>query len=366
MKWQDRAVQLREDHSWTETYRQIRKEYPEIELTDGQIRDAVRWRTRNKSKPKEPVDIHETLKKMLQKEQQLKQLTEATRCTERMVLAAIEDLKEQGIQIIETGGKYKICKDIIPQENHFDVDWRGDKIIRFGLIGDTQFNSKYCQITHLHDYYDICEKEGIKTVYHTGDIDEGEEMRMGHKYECYNQGADDHVEEIAKNYPKRDGIVTEFITGNHDHSFIKRAGLDIGRSIAAKRPDMKYLGMSAAVINLTPNCTLELRHPTDGTAYAISYKTQKMIDAMQGGDKPNILAIGHYHKAEYLFYRNVHTYQTGCFQAQTNWMKGKQIAAMVGGWIVEIHIDDDGTITRCKGEFIPYYRMIKDDWKNWR
>ena len=48
------------------------------------------------------------------------------------------------------------------------------------------------------------------------------------------------------------------------------------------------------------------------------------------------------------------------------WMKGKQIAAMVGGWIVEIHVDDDGTITRCKGEFIPYYRMIKDDWKNWR
>ena len=366
MKWQDRAVQLREDHSWTETYRQIRKEYPEIELTDGQIRDAVRYRTRNKKKPQEPISIHETLKKLLQKEQQLKQLTEATRCTERMVLAAIEDLKEQGIQIIETGGKYKICKDIIPQENHFDVDWRGDKIIRFGLMGDTQFNSKYCQITHLHDYYDICEKEGIKTVYHTGDIDEGEEMRMGHKYECYNQGADDHVEEIVKNYPKRDGIVTEFITGNHDHSFIKRAGLDIGRSIAAKRPDMKYLGMSAAVINLTPNCTLELRHPTDGTAYAISYKTQKMIDAMQGGDKPNILAIGHYHKAEYLFYRNVHTYQTGCFQAQTNWMKGKQIAAMVGGWIVEIHVDDDGTITRCKGEFIPYYRMIKDDWKNWR
>ena len=48
MKWQDRAVQLRETHSWTETYKAIRKEYPNLELTDGQIRDAVRWRTRNK------------------------------------------------------------------------------------------------------------------------------------------------------------------------------------------------------------------------------------------------------------------------------------------------------------------------------
>ena len=53
---------------------------------------------------------------------------------------------------------------------------------------------------------------------------------MGHK-ECYNQ-VQTTMEEIAKNYPKRDGIVTEFITGNHDHSFIK-GRLDIGRSIAA-------------------------------------------------------------------------------------------------------------------------------------
>ena len=80
---------------------------------------------------------------------------------------------------------------------------------------------------------------------------------------------------------------------------------------------MKYLGMSVATINLTPNCILELRHPIDGTAYANSYKPQKMIDAMQGGEKPNILAIGHYHKMEYMLYRNIHAFQTGCFQAQS-------------------------------------------------
>ena len=32
----------------------------------------------------------------------------------------------------------------------------------------------------------------------------------------------------------------------------------------------------------------------------------KMIEAMESDSKPNILAVGHYHKAEYLFYRNVH------------------------------------------------------------
>lgn len=129
---------------------------------------------------------------------------------------------------------------------------------------------------------------------------------------------------------------------------------------------MIYLGQSSAMIELTPNCKLELRHPLDGTAYAISYKMQKMIEAMAGGEKPHILACGHYHKIEYLFYRNIHTFQTGAFQAQTPWMRGKQISAHMGGWIVEVHVLEDGTISRIKQEMIPFYKAIKEDYLNWR
>jgi predicted phosphodiesterase len=244
--------------------------------------------------------------------------------------------------------------------------WTGDKIIRFGLMGDTQINSKYTQLTHLHKFYDICQQEGIDTVYHTGDIDEGEDMRQGHKYECYNQGADDHTEEIIRVYPQRKGITTHFVTGNHDHSIFKKVGHDIGPDIEKSRTDMKYLGRDQAFIMLTPNCSLELRHPGDGTAYAISYKIQKMVEAMSGGEKPNILAVGHYHKQDDMIYRNVWTVQTGCFQAQTPWMRSKSIAAVVGGYIIEVHVDEEGTITRFRPEFIPYLKSIKEDYKNWR
>ena len=264
--------------------------------------------------------------------------------------------------------EYKSQTDLHLQQlepNIVTDEWTGDKIIRFGLMGDTQINSKYTQLTHVHDFYDICQREGIETVYHTGDMDEGEEMRMGHKYECYTQGADDHIAEIVRVYPKRKGIITKFITGNHDHSLFKRAGFDIGKVIAAERSDMEYLGMSNAIIFLTPNCTLELRHPIDGTAYALSYKIQKMVEAMSGGEKPNILAVGHYHKTSYDFYRNVHAVQTGCFQGQTPFTRGKGISVSVGGWIIEIHVDEEGTINRFKQEYIPYYKHIKDDWKNW-
>lgn len=313
-------------------------------------------------------DIHQRILKTLNREVSLEQLSADFKVSQRVMQAYIDDLKEQGYAIEEADGNVKISKTLIPQENVFEQSWYGDKVIRFGLCGDNQIGSKYTQITFLHNYYDICEKEGIADIYHTGDITEGEEMRPGHKYECYVQGADAYLEEIIKNYPVRNNLTTHFITGNHDHSLIKRAGYDIGKSIAKEREDMKYLGQSYATIFLTPNCKMDLFHPIDGTAYALSYKPQKSIDGMQGGEKPNILAIGHYHKAEYLpIYRNVHAFQTGCFQAQTPFMRGnKYIAAHVGGWIVELHVDKDGTITRCKGEFIPYYRMIKDDWQNWR
>jgi hypothetical protein len=296
-----------------------------------------------------------------------KQLADALGISDKMASLMIDEKKQAGYNVREINGIWKIFNDIIPSENHFQNEWNGERIIRFGLMGDTQINSKYAQITHLHKLYEFYAKEGIKTVYHTGDIDDGEQMRKGHQYELYNQGVDDHKDEIVRIYPKHEGMETLFITGNHDASMVRLAGVDIGRMIAAERPDMKYLGQDNAVIQLTDNCNLELCHPNDGTAYAMSYKVQKRIEAMSGGEKPNVLGIGHYHKAEYIpEYRNVHAFQTGCLQAQTPFMRGKPISAMIGGWIVELHLNVDGAIESLTSSFRSFYTAIKDDWKNWR
>ena len=243
--------------------------------------------------------------------------------------------------------------------------WNGTTVLKFAIIGDTQLGSKHAQISHLKSFYELCASEGIKDVYHTGDVTDGLKMRSGHEYELYKTSADDMVQDVIKNYPRIEGITTHFITGNHDASIYKQVGYDIGNTITEKRPDMKYLGRDCALIFLTPNCKLELRHPWDGTAYALSYKPQKMIEAMESDSKPNILAIGHYHKAEYLFYRNVHCLQTGCFQGQTPYTRGKGISVHMGGWIITIHVDKNGTITRFGSEFIPYYSSIKDDYKQY-
>lgn len=250
------------------------------------------------------------------------------------------------------------------EPEHHDGKWDGTDTIRFALMGDTQIGSKYAQLTYLHDFYDLCEREGIRDVYHTGDITDGLKMRPGHEYELHEHSADGQLDLVVNHYPNREGITTHFITGNHDASLYKHVGYDIGRAIANLRPDMEYLGRDCAVINLTPNCTLELRHPWDGTAYAISYKIQKMIEAMEADSKPSILAVGHYHKAEWIFYRNVHAIQTACFQSQTPFTRGKGISVWMGGYIVTVRVDKDGYIRGFTPEFIPYYKAIKDDYKN--
>ena len=252
------------------------------------------------------------------------------------------------------------------EPKHHKMTWDGTDTVRFAIIGDTQIGSKYTQLTYLHQFYDLCEKEGIKHVYHTGDLTDGLKMRVGHEYELYEVSADDMRDDVVRNYPRRDGIVTHFITGNHDASIYKQVGYDIGEAIARDRADMEYLGRDCAIVNITPNCTLELRHPWDGTAYALSYKIQKMIEAMESDSKPNILAVGHYHKAEYLFYRNVHALQTGCFQGQTPFTRGKGISVHLGGWIVTVRVDKQGTIRGISPEFIPFYKSIPNDYKNFK
>ena len=76
-------------------------------------------------------------------------------------------------------------------------------------------------------------------------------------------------------------------------------------------------------------------HPDGGSSYAISYKSQKIVESLEGGVKPEVLHIGHFHKAEYLFYRNIHVFQNGCLQSQSKFMKGKHLSAHRGFWIIE-------------------------------
>lgn len=353
--------------------------HAQIGETIGKTRQEVRSyiaRTPEYKKSKRPGAVRleqvqtqtpPSLVELLKKPRDRGELLQSCQVSERVLDAMLEDLAEKGYLIDDDGSVLVLAKTARQDEpQEINVNWKGNKQIRFGVVSDNHINSKYTQITLLHDAYDRFAREGIKHVYNVGDIDEGEQMRKGHQYECYTQGADDHVEEIVRVYPKRNGITTHFITGNHDASFIKLSGIDIGKQISNQRPDMDYLGQDDVIVNLTPHCRLEVMHPGGGSSYAISYKSQKITESLEGGTKPNVLLIGHYHKAEYLFYRNVHIIQAGTTQAQTPWMRSKALYAAMGYWIIELDVTEEGQVDRCKGEFFPCYQPIIDDYKNWK
>jgi len=246
--------------------------------------------------------------------------------------------------------------DTTKRESITDYKFKGDKI-KFGLVSDTHLGSLKANLDLLNSAYTIFEQEGVDRVYHAGDLTDGERVYRGQEFDLKIIGFEAQVEYCVNTYPIKFGIETHFIAGNHDESFWRRSGADIGLHIAKKRPDMVYLGMCEADINIIMKenaIKLRLWHPTLGTAYAISYQSQRYIESLPGGSKPNILAIGHFHKAEYLFYRNIHSVQTGCTEFQTRFMASKKIAAMMGFWIIETEINGDG-IVNIVPKFYPDY-----------
>jgi predicted phosphodiesterase len=229
-----------------------------------------------------------------------------------------------------------------------------DEVVRFGVTGDTHLCSNEEKLNQLVSFYDICRKMDVKTVFHAGDILDGWGVYRGQQAEVHTFGARGQAQYVIDHYPKVKDITTRFITGNHDASWWKLAGIDIGELIAAGRPDMDYLGMDQADVKLG-SVTIRLHHGDGGGAYALSYKGQRFAEQIPSGQKPHVLLLGHYHTAFYFWYRRIHILNVGCFQGQTLFLKRKMLNPAVGGWIVEMRISADGkNVIAFKPAWIPF------------
>lgn len=239
------------------------------------------------------------------------------------------------------------------------------KAVTVLMLGDLHMNAyepiskkKLCDFKRLSEVLRIGKEEGADYVIQTGDVTDGENMRPWQKYSLCVQGFDDVRDFCIDKWPES-GLPTYFIGGNHDATYLNIVKADICQAIADKRPDLTYLGMNEANLPLQPalikmlregkkvpeNATwIRIRHPAKGTAKSQSYQPQAHIEATQSDFKPKILVIGHYHKMDYLFERNIHCFQTGAFEKQSDWMRTKDLVAHLGAWLVTFNYKDDGTI----------------------
>lgn len=211
----------------------------------------------------------------------------------------------------------------------------------FGAIGDTHLGSKKCNYEWLNKYYDEIEKRGVKTVLHAWDIVDGFGVYKWHTFELAKHSMDEQIEDVNKNYPKREWIDTYYILGNHDEARLKLAWYDISKSIDVLRNDLHSLGFYNARIKLN-GVDIELHHWGWSNSYSVSYKPQKYLENTDPKDQPNVYLLWHFHTAMYMFYRKIHAFMVWAFQWETLLAKRFKLGNTNGGWIIDVSLDNQG------------------------
>ena len=287
--------------------------------------------------------------------------------------AAVKELQDAKKSIsVSDDAKISHEPDLQPSEpTRIDIRKFKGKTIRFGLTSDEHLGSKYHRDDVLNALFDIWESQGITDVYECGNMIDGE--ARFNKHDLLVHGMQNQVDFFVQNWPKRDGIKTHFITGDdHEGWYVQREGVNIGEFIQmcaekAGRTDLEFLGHMEHDIIITAKqgeARLRLVHAGGGSAYATSYSVQKIVESLTGGTKPSVMLVGHYHKAEYSYVRNVHVVQAGTSEDQTPFMRKLKLQAHVGGWTVSFTVDDYGNVHEFTPQFHPFYDREYYE-KNW-
>jgi len=264
----------------------------------------------------------------------------------------------------------KIEPEKIDKKSKIDTSlFKGEKI-RFAVISCSQLGSKYQQITHLKTFYKYIQEQGIKVVLHCGDMVDGIDVYRGHEYEIFLHGAKAQKDYCIEHYPRMEnGGKTFVIAGNHDHSFMKKAGENILEGIANERDDIEYLGDYGAYPQIG-KLNIYMQHADGGVSYARSYRLQKNIEQFSPTAKPDVYFIGHYHVSCALFeYRNVLSFMIPCFQSQTPYLRRKALYPELGGFIFEFIVNEKlwteerkYNMAQTSFKFIPFYVPVEKDY----
>lgn len=330
-------------------------------------------RTLHPDKPKERsnmlgLDDLETsiLKRLQSKSYTLTDLCSAVDRGPVSVQKSIETLQKKGYKTELFGEEARMSASSptgftrIPLEHFKDGKW-----FRHGLVSDTHICSTYQRLDVLNAAYDHFEAEGIREVFHAGNWIDGEARFNKHEL-LTAPGFENQVKYFLDNYPNKVSINTRIISGDDHEGFYQQSfGVDVGRRLeqtarSRGRNDIFNLGYAEVDIPFAAKkggkeAILRVVHAGGGSSYATSYSVQKLVESYSGGSRPQILYVGHYHKSEFLHYRNTAIIQAGCMEDQSLFMRKKKLSAHVGFWTVSFQVDSDGAVTRFNPEYFPFY-----------
>lgn len=232
-----------------------------------------------------------------------------------------------------------------------------EKKTTIGIFADTHIGAHEFDEPLFRHMANVFRKRDVSRIYQAGDILEGMSTRPGHIYDLSQIGFSQQMGKAEEMFNLLKQWQVFGIDGNHDEWYLKKAdqGVIVGEELQKRCPNYHHLGSMEADVKIHPNIILRLFHPGDGSAYATSYKLQKLMESITGGQKPEILIEGHYHKALYMFNRNIHGLEAGTIMGQNKWMRSKKIAANKGFWVVDIEFGKGG-IGSFGPTFYPGYK----------
>jgi hypothetical protein len=303
----------------------------------------------------------------------LEQIGQSIGTTPGQALDAILALKGRGLNAHELAGRWSIEKHMPLTERTFEYVSRPDNTFVFGVSSDQHLCSRYAREDVLEHLYDGFERAGVDRVFNAGNWIDGEVEK--NRFDLAVHGFEPQIKYLAERYPRK-GFSTYAIWGeDHEGWYSRRESIDVGRFAEgmmrqAGRGDWFDLGFVEARVDLVnantgQRTTLVVMHPGGGSSYAYSYRPQKIVESLSGGEKPAVLVIGHYHKLSCNLIRNVWTLQAGCAEDQTVFMRKKGLEAHIGGHVVTLEQDPEtGAIWRCVDDQRMYFdrSYMNDRW----
>jgi hypothetical protein len=277
--------------------------------------------------------------------------------------AMVERAREQGYRV-DLDGDHVGVRPIAPMRGERSVPMPAGAEQAYAVISDIHFGSRQHRNDFLCDFLQNAYDKGIRTVLCPGDILDGV-----YEHSVWEQDARGFKEQVAaaiRQMPRFPGMVVHGILGNHDTTFARKSGMDVGASMmqafqAAGRNDFIIYGERSAYLRLaSPTCKrgflVQLYHPLKGPAYALSYHLQKHIEKYAPGQKPDALHVGHWHQSCAIHVRGVHATSCGTFQGGgSEFGKALGGAPSIGGWVMRYAQTEEGTVREFSPTWHAYY-----------
>lgn len=307
--------------------------------------------------------LHEKLRKLLLAQPMSDgEIADALTCTPALARTLVAELRQRKVRVNAVAGNRFYIDQFTQPGGHVVIINKTGRL-PLGFTTDNHICNRHFRKDVAEAAYDDFVRRGVTTALNAGNMMEGE--ARFNKQELKAWGMMNQCEMVANEFPLRPGITTYFITGDdHEGWYAQRERIVIGEYMQEQfrkkgRKDLRYVGHVEADIEFKvgdKSCTGKIMHPGGGSAYAISYTSQKIVEAFQGGEKPAIVFGGHYHKYDHCYPREVHYVQGGCTCDQTMFMRKNKIAAHVGYVNIEIEQDSyDGHLSGMSVGWRPFY-----------